>query len=136
MQVRPGPARTATAAEHSRTTAEELASATGATISRTEDGFAAVTFAAPGTPAALSAPAGTTVSRSVNIDELDVQPAERSAPAQPQQPAPPAGEGQPGAAGGASSTDDKDEIYDYVVDRLKRDLFAEQEQAGIGPTLL
>jgi hypothetical protein len=136
MEVRQSPVSARTA---SQTSAEDLAAATGATISRTEDGFAAVTFDAPSSPQIARAWNPATPSRTApGGDSPSIgnrpPPAAPTTAAPPPKPTESSGPGNPQAESAPST--DKDEIYDYVVDRLKRDLFAEQEQAGLGPTLI
>ena len=139
MQIQRTQAPDPQGAATSRTAAEELAAATGATIARTEDGFASVTFDAPAAPAQATIARDPTPSAAPAGSGMSIGGGRAAAPAgtsnAPVAPAAPPPQNSAPAPESAPTTD-KDEIYDYVVDRLKRDLFAEQEQAGLGPTLL
>jgi hypothetical protein len=133
MDIRsvPRPALAApVAARYSQANAEALAGATGATISRTPDGYASVTFDAPPAPAP-SVPSAPSISRAVAIDEMQIssEAQERGNDDRPQQPA------ANTSSAGAPSDQDREELYEYIVDRLSRDLFNDQEQSGIGPSL-
>jgi len=96
------------------TSAERLARALGTDVSEAEDGTAAVEFpppyGAPAPPGPFST-APVTVARAETSDT----------------PAP-----SPAPASTESSTVDVDAIAETVIDRLKRELLVEREQAG-GP---
>ena len=89
----------------------------GAVISRSADGREEVSFPAPPDAApAVSDATGPTIARFPEMPGASARPAKRPAPG--------------GLAAEASSTPSMDEIYDAVVDRLRRDLVAERERIG------
>ena len=95
--------------------AERLASATGGAIEQGEGGLTTVHFPPPG---GVSTQQPYTVSR-----ELTDAPAPQTAAVQQSAPAEPAADGQGQAM-------DPETLYEYFLDRFKRDLLVEREQLG------
>jgi hypothetical protein len=99
-----------------RTAAERLAAQTGGTIEQGEGGLRTVHFPPPAIPG-LSTQQPFTISR-----ELD----DGASPAQAQQQS--TGVEHPAEAGGTAM--DPETLYEYFLDRFKRDLLIEREQLG------
>jgi hypothetical protein len=112
------------------TSAARLAEATGATVSYDEaTGAETVSFPHPSDAAAFApavelmrAPDHSTESGEQGVGEAA---AEGAAPAQAAAPEP-----QPSPSAGGGGGGDIDEIYDQVIQRLRRDLLADRERMG------
>jgi hypothetical protein len=122
---RPAPpeARAATAAGSS---GARLAQALGLPLAPQADGSVTVSFDAstPATP-----PSSPVLARALEIDELQATPMPETAP-----PAAPAPAGNPAPAApapaGGPPAPSLEDIYDHVVERLRRDLLVERERMG------
>ncbi len=99
-----------------RSAAERLAAQTGGTIEQGEGGLRTVHFPPPEIPG-LSTQQPYTISR-----ELSDAPAQQSAPSES------TGVEHPSEAGGPAM--DPETLYEYFLDRFKRDLLIEREQLG------
>jgi hypothetical protein len=97
-----------------QTSGSRLAAATGAAYSEEPGGMETVVFPRP------MGAAGSTIFRDDAAADPAPAPAATPAPA-----APPAPSGGGGGGGG-----DIDEIYDQVIERLRRDLLADRERMG------
>jgi hypothetical protein len=113
---------------------DELASATGGQVEFADDGMATVDFTGGGAP---SMPAFSTAPMTVSREVADAPPAppSDSGPvlARAEVSAPPAASTPTQSSANdaeAPEGTDPDEIYEKVVDRLRRDLIAELEQHG------
>jgi hypothetical protein len=105
------------------TSGSRLATATGATLSRGDEGYETVVFPRP---SGLAFAPAVSLMRAAE----DAAPAEAPAgagPAAPQSsPAPAPAQGGGGGGGGG----DIEEIYTQVIERLRRDLLADRERMG------
>jgi hypothetical protein len=93
-----------------------LARATGGSVYNDGNGLDTVVFPASDDPGQVAAPAAPVLMRAE---------AEPATPVTTTQPEPPPAPAPPSAAGHAS---DMDDVYEHVVDRLRRDLLAERER--------
>ncbi|HET6547125.1 MAG TPA: hypothetical protein VFG79_01625 [Solirubrobacter sp.] len=121
VQPEPEPEPEATPPRLARSAAERLADRTGGAVEEGEGGLRTVHFPAPGATA-TSMP---TISREIVIGSAR----QRARPAQETAPAATANGSEPAPQGDAKPVD-KEELYEYFLDRFKRDLLVEREQLG------
>ncbi|HWK29972.1 MAG TPA: hypothetical protein VNS09_25610 [Solirubrobacter sp.] len=113
--VKPNVARAAAAGA-----AERLADATGGAVEQGEGGLSTVHFPPPATT-----PQPYTISR--ELTDEHVQPAN---PAPATAPTPPASANANATPNPNQPALDKEALYEYFLDRFKRDLLVEREQLG------
>ena len=108
--------------------AERLADATGGSISHDgESGLRTVNFPAPGeADAGAAAPHLSQAPFTISRELADPAPAEAPAPTSP------SGSAKPGDSPETVQDEahKREELYEYFLDRFKRDLLAEREQMG------
>jgi hypothetical protein len=122
VQSQPEPQPQAAPPRLARSAAERLASETGGAVEEGEGGLRTVHFPAPG---ATSPPM---LSREVVIGS----PRQRSRPVGETTTAAPAAasDGAAPASQEEAKAVDKEELYEYFLERFKRDLLVEREQLG------
>jgi hypothetical protein len=98
--------------------AERLAGATGGAIEQGESGLSTVHFPPPG---GLSTQQPYTISRDLSSDAAPAQstPAQQTTPTE-----------HPTGSEGQGQQMDPEALYEYFLDRFKRDLLIEREQLG------